>query len=38
MKLLEAKGLDSSLVRFSGLDGTNAMSSERKDLCTVSKL
>ena len=32
MKLLEAKGLDSSLIRFSGLDGTNAMSGERKGL------
>ena len=32
MKLLEAKGLDSSLVCFSGLDGTNAMSGERKGL------
>ena len=30
MKLLEAKGLDSSLICFSGLDGTNAMSGERK--------
>ena len=27
-----AKGLDSSLIRFSGLDGTNAMSGEHKDL------
>ena len=27
-----AKGLDSSLIRFSGLDGTNAMSGERKGL------
>ena len=26
MKLLQAKGLDSSLICFSGLDGTNAMS------------
>ena len=26
------KGLDSSLIRFSGLDGTNAMSGERKGL------
>ena len=32
MKLLEAKGLDSSLIRFSGLDGTNAMSGKRKAL------
>ena len=32
MKLLEAKGLGSSLIRFSGLDGTNAMSGERKGL------
>ena len=32
MKLLEAKGLDSSLIRFFGLDGTNAMSGERKGL------
>ena len=32
MKLLEAKGLDSPLIRFSGLDGTNAMSGERKGL------
>ena len=32
MKLLEAKGLDSSLIRFSDLDGTNAMSGERKGL------
>ena len=32
MKLLEAKALDSSLIRFSGLDGTNAMSGERKGL------
>ena len=32
MKLLEAKGIDSSLIHFSGLDGTNAMSGERKGL------
>ena len=32
MKLLEAKGLDSPLIRFSGLDGTNAMSGECKGL------
>ena len=32
MKLLEAKGLDSSLIRFSGLDGTNAMRGKRKAL------
>ena len=32
MKLLEAKGLDSSLIHFSVLDGTNAMSGERKGL------
>ena len=32
MKLLEAKGLDSSLIHFSGLDDTNAMSGERKGL------
>ena len=32
MKLLEAKGLDSSLIRFSGLDRTNAMNGERKGL------
>ena len=32
MKLLEAKGLYSSLKPFSGLDGTNAMSGERNGL------
>ena len=32
IKLLEAKGLDSSLIPFAGLDGTNAMSGKRKDL------
>ena len=32
MKLLEAKGLDSSLIPFSGLDGINAMSGECKGL------
>ena len=32
MKLLEAKGLDSPLIGFSGLDGTNAMSGERQGL------
>ena len=32
MKLLEAKGLDSSLKCFSGFDGTNPMSGERNGL------
>ena len=32
MNLLESKGIDCSFIRFSGLDGTNAMSGERKGL------
>ena len=32
MKGLESKNLDSSCIRFSGLDGTNAMSGEEKGL------
>lgn len=32
MELFESKGLDSSLIRFCGMDGTNAMSGERKGL------
>ena len=32
INLIESKGLDTSSIRFSGLDGTNAMSGERKGL------
>jgi hypothetical protein len=32
MQLLTEKGIDSGFIRFSGLDGTNAMSGERKGL------
>ena len=32
MELIKSKGLDPSKIRFSGLDGTNAMSGERKGL------
>ena len=32
MRLLASKGLDSTLIRFCGMDGTNAISGQRKGL------
>lgn len=32
MQLLTKNGIDKSFIRFSGLDGTNVMSEEHKDL------